>query len=126
MRTIPASAEVLAYAVDLARRSRPRRLHAPDFVNEWVAWGGGPCAAQALVIGGKARALLHGRSEVLLEDLRAVAHPVFRHRIITNFQAEADGVTPEDIIERLIEPDGAAATGGSRSFWSRIFGSRNE
>jgi len=130
VRTIPASAEVLAYAVDLARRSRPRRRRAPDFVNEWVAWGGGPRAAQALVIGGKARALLHGRAEVLAEDLRAVAQPVFRHRLITNFQAEADGVGPEKIIERLIEttpaPDRATVADRPRSFWSRIFGSRNE
>jgi len=128
VRTIPASAEVLSYAVDLARRSRPRRPTAFDFVNEWVAWGGGPRAAQALVVGGKARALLHGRTEVRAEDLRAVAQPVFRHRIITNFQAEADGVSPEDIIERLVEatpaPDRAAAPARPRSFWGRLFGSR--
>ena len=130
VRTIPASAEVLAYAVDIARRSRPRRQRAADFVNEWVAWGGGPRAAQALVVGGKARALLHGRAEVLPEDLRAVAQPVFRHRIITNFQAEADGVSAESIIERLIEstpaPDRAAVSDKPRSFWSRLFGPRGE
>jgi MoxR-like ATPase len=126
VRTIPAPAPVMAYAVDLARRSRPRRPGAPDFVNEWVAWGGGPRAAQALIVGGKARALLHGRTEVLAEDLRAVAQPVFRHRLITNFQAEADGVTSESVIERLIEmtpaPDRHAAPTRPRSFWSRLFG----
>jgi len=130
VRTIPASAEVLAYAVDMARRSRPRRAHAFDFVNEWVAWGGGPRAAQALVVGGKARALLHGRAEVLAEDLRAVAQSVFRHRIITNFQAEADGVQAETIIERLIEatpaPDRTAVSEKPRSLFRRWFGTRGE
>jgi MoxR-like ATPase len=126
VRAIPASPEVLAYGVDLARRSRPRRPGAPDFVNEWVAWGGGPRAAQALVLGGKARALLLGRSAVLPGDLRAVAQPVFRHRMIMNFQAEADGVTAPHVIRRLVEttpaPDRTEAAPARPGLLRRLFG----
>ncbi|MHC4859179.1 MAG: AAA family ATPase, partial [Planctomycetota bacterium] len=124
VRSLTAPPAVLAYAVNLARRSRPRRRDAPDFVNEWVAWGGGPRAAQAMVIGGKARALLHGRTEVTPADIRAVALPVFRHRVVTNFQADADGVPAGEIVERLLEatpaPDRQAGPPRRRSFWSRI------
>ncbi len=125
VRSITAPPAVMAYAVDLARRSRPGRPGSPDFVNEWVSWGGGPRAAQALVLGGKARALLHGRTEVLPGDLRAVAGPVFRHRIIVSFQAEADGVTAEEVIETLLAavpaPDRPARGGRRRGFLARLF-----
>jgi MoxR-like ATPase len=128
VRVLEAPPEVLAYAVNLARRSRPRRPGSPDFIDEWVAWGGGPRAAQALVLSGKARALLHGRTQVVPADLRAVAQPVFRHRIIPSFQAEADGVTAEEITDRLLRttpaPDREAEAPPRRSFFSRLFGSR--
>ncbi len=75
----------------------------PDFIREYVSWGAGPRASQYLVLGAKARAVLHGRFYVSCDDIRAVAYPVLRHRIITNFNAEAEGVKPDDIIRRLIE-----------------------
>lgn len=127
VRTITIRPDVMAYAVDIARRSRPQSGIAPEFVTEWVAWGAGPRAAQALVLGGKARALLNGRTEALAEDLRAVANAVFRHRLIPNFQAEADGMRAEDLVERLIAeapaPDGwQPVRPPRRSFFARLFG----
>ena len=82
-----------------------RRDHGevPDFIREYVNWGAGPRASQYLVLGAKARAILHGRYYVDPEDIRAVAAPVLRHRILTNFNAEAEGVKPDDIVRRLIE-----------------------
>jgi len=126
VRTIRVPPEVMTYAVALARRSRPRRQESPEFVNEWLSWGGGPRAGQGLILGGKARALLLGRTEVRPEDLRAVARPVFRHRVISNFQADADGVKAEDVIEQLLDstpaPDLDRGTERRRGFFSRWFG----
>ena len=82
---------------------------APAFVKESLSWGAGPRATQNLILGGKARALLQGRFYVSTEDIRAVAHPVLRHRLITNYSAEAEGVTSDKLIDRLLEtvrPDG--------------------
>ncbi len=128
VRKVAAPQEVMSYAVDLARRSRPRHPGAHDFVKEWLSWGGGPRAAQALVVGGKARALLDGRSEVTPTDIRAVVKPVFRHRIILNFQAEADGLNAEDLIHRLVAetpaPDRSAAPKKQRSVFSRLLGKK--
>jgi MoxR-like ATPase len=128
VRAVEATPEVQAYAVDLARRSRPNPKEALSFVNEWLSWGGGPRAAQALVLGGKARALMSGRTAVLPEDIRAVMQPVFRHRIILNFQAEADGIDTEEIIRRLIAetpaPDRHGAGASKPSFFRRLFGAR--
>ena len=75
----------------------------PDFIHDYVSWGAGPRASQYLVLGAKARAVLHGRYYVTCEDIRAVASPVLRHRIMTNFNAEAEGIKPDDIIRHLIE-----------------------
>jgi MoxR-like ATPase len=75
----------------------------PDFIQDYVSWGAGPRASQYLVLGAKARAVLHGRYYVSTEDIRAVAYPVLRHRIMTNFNAEAEGVKTDDIIRQLIE-----------------------
>ena len=75
---------------------------APQFCKDWLSWGAGPRATQYLIIGGKARSVLEGRNHVAIEDIQAVAHPVLRHRIITNFNAEAEGITPDKIIDRLI------------------------
>ncbi len=76
---------------------------APDYLKDWLSWGAGPRASQFLILGGKARAILHGRTYVSAEDIQAVAYPVLRHRILTNFSAEAEGITSEKIIERLIK-----------------------
>ena len=88
----------------------------PDFVRDYVTWGAGPRATQFLILAAKARAVLHGRYYVSCEDVRAVAPPVLRHRIITNFNAEAEGIKPDDIVRRLIDiiprdPNEQAAVG---------------
>jgi MoxR-like ATPase len=103
VRKVPVADHVLRYALQLTRLTRREKDEVPDFVREYVNWGAGPRASQFLVLGAKARAVLHGRFFVNTEDIRAVAHPVLRHRIMTNFNAEAEGVKPDDIIDRLIE-----------------------
>jgi MoxR-like ATPase len=85
------------------RLTRKDQGDVPDFVKQYVTWGAGPRASQFLVLGAKARAVLHGRYYVSCEDIRAVAAPVLRHRIITNFNAEAAGIKPDDIVRRLAE-----------------------
>jgi len=103
VRRVPVADPVARYALSLARMTRPHQKDAPDFVREYVTWGAGPRASQYLVLGGKARAVLHGRYYVSGEDVRAVAYPVLRHRILTNFNAEAEAIKPDDVIRRLIE-----------------------
>jgi MoxR-like ATPase len=103
VRRVPAADSVIGYALRLTRLTRPGKDGAPDFVRQYVNWGAGPRASQYLVLGAKARAVLHGRFHAGTEDIRAVAFPVLRHRILTNFNAEAEGVKPDDIIRRLIE-----------------------
>ena len=102
MRRIPVAEHVVSYAVRLARASRPGPESAP-FVRDWVSWGAGPRAAQFIVLGAKARAALHGRPTPGAEDAKAVAPSVLRHRIIPNFNAEADGISSLDIIQKLLE-----------------------
>jgi len=89
VRRVPVADSVVAYAVRLVRATRVTKSESPDFVKEWVRWGAGPRAAQYLILGAKAHALIQGRSYVSTDDVKAVAHPVLRHRILTNFQAEA-------------------------------------
>jgi len=101
VREVPVSDHVVSYAVRLARATRPSET-TPAFVREWVAWGAGPRASQYLTLGAKARAILHGRATPAVEDIQAVAPAVFRHRIVTNFNAEAEGVKPDQIVARLI------------------------
>jgi MoxR-like ATPase len=103
VRRVPAAEHVFQYAIRLARSTRAKTPEAPPFVNEWVTWGAGPRASQYLILGGKARALLEGRTFVTCEDIAAIARPVLRHRIITNFNAEAQGITTDAVIQRLIE-----------------------
>jgi MoxR-like ATPase len=103
VRRVPIAEDVVKYAVRLAAASRPGKPEAPDFVNQWVSWGAGLRAAQFLVLGGKARALLAGRAHVSNDDIRALIHSVFRHRILINYRAEAEGVTVEKVISRLVE-----------------------
>jgi MoxR-like ATPase len=103
VRQVPVAQEVVRYAVRLASASRPHQTGSPDFVNQWVSWGAGLRAAQFLVLGAKARALLEGRSHVTPQDVHALARPVLRHRILVNYRAEAEGVSVENVIGRLLE-----------------------
>lgn len=103
VRQVPCADHVLRYAMRLTRMTRVGSGAVPDFVKEFVSWGAGPRASQYLILSAKARALLKGRSYVALEDVRAVAHPVLRHRILTNFHAEAQGVSGDAIVDRLLE-----------------------
>jgi MoxR-like ATPase len=103
VRQLPVSSLVYYYAADLARATRPVDDRSPDFIKQYVSFGAGPRAAQYLTLGAKARAVLGGRVNVSLNDVRAVAANVFRHRIILNFNAHSDEVTPDRIVERLLE-----------------------
>ena len=106
VREVPAASNVIDYALRLVRASRPGGAdadQAPSEVRQWVKWGAGPRAGQALVLGAKARALLDGRSAASLDDVRAVALPVLRHRVLLNYQAEADGIDADQIVGRLLD-----------------------
>ena len=103
VRKVPVADSVVRFAVRLAASSRPGQANTPDFVNEWINWGAGLRAGQALIIGAKARALLQGRSHVTPDDVKALAVPVLRHRILPNFKAEAEGVDADQVIAKLVE-----------------------
>jgi MoxR-like ATPase len=102
VRQVVVADHVFAYAADLVRATRPRETNVPKFIPDLVAWGAGPRACQYLILGGKARAILHGRLHVTTDDVRAVAYPVLRHRLVTTFNADAEGVTRDDIVAKLI------------------------
>ncbi len=102
VRQVPIAETIARYAVRLVQRTRPDHPEAPDFVRKWISWGAGTRASQNLILGAKARALLKGRLHVACEDIRAVAAPTLRHRILTSFQADADHVDSEQLIERLL------------------------
>jgi MoxR-like ATPase len=103
VRDLPAADNVVSYALRLVRATRPADDTAPPVIREWVKWGAGPRAGQALLLGAKALALIEGRSVPAPDDIRAVAAPVLRHRLLLNFQAEADGIDPDQVIGRLLE-----------------------
>lgn len=103
VRRVPIARETADYAVRLVEATRPGRPEATDFVNNWVSWGAGLRAAQTLVLGAKARALLEGRSNASIEDIRALAAPTLRHRVLLNYKAEAEGVSVEDCIRALLD-----------------------
>ena len=103
VRRVPIAEEVVRYAVRLVSSTRPHRQGAPDFVNEWVNWGAGTRASQYLVLGGKTRAILQGRAHVTFDDIKALARPVLRHRLQLNYRAEAEGMTMDSLIARLVE-----------------------
>ena len=103
VRRVPVADAVLRYALSLVRTSRPKAKQAPDSVKKWVAFGASVRAAQYLVLGAKAHALTSGRYHVSFDDIRALAHPVMRHRVLTNFRAESEGVTTDSIIDDLLE-----------------------
>ncbi len=102
VRRVPVADHVYQYARDLARASRPASPEAPDFVNELVNWGAGPRAGIYMILASKARAILHGRYHATTEDVKAMALPVLRHRIITTFNAEAAGITSDEVVRRLL------------------------
>ncbi len=103
VRRVPVADEVLRFAVKLSASTRPHRTGSPDFVNEWVNWGAGTRASQYLVLGAKTRALLQGRAHVTFDDIKAMARPVLRHRIQLNYRAEAEGMTVDKLVKRLVE-----------------------
>lgn len=103
VQKVPIAEEIVRYAVRLAASTRPGQATTPGFVNDWVSWGAGTRAAQYVVLGAKARALISGRSHATVEDVRALVHPTFRHRILVGYRAEAEGITVEHIISRILE-----------------------
>jgi len=103
VRKVPVADHVFVYARDLVRATRPQEPEAPGFIKRLISWGAGPRAGQNLILGGKARAILQGRFHVTTEDIKAVAQPVLRHRIVTTFQADSEGVTPDQVVEMLIQ-----------------------
>ncbi len=103
VRRVPAAPHVIRHALDLVRATRPDQSDAPEFIKQRLAWGAGPRAVQFLILGAKARAILEGRYHVAVEDIRAGAKPVLRHRIVTNYSAEAEGYGPDQVIEELLE-----------------------
>ena len=103
VREVPVADNVVDYAVELVRQTRPNHNGAPQFIKDWINWGAGPRASQYLILGAKTRAVLDGRPTPDIEDVRSVAKPVLRHRIVTNFNAEAEGVSSVDIVERLVK-----------------------
>ena len=103
VRRVPVADAVTRYAVRFVRTTRPSQPDAPDFVKQWVSYGASVRAAQAMILGGKARALLQGRTHVSFDDIRALARPVLRHRILINFQAQSEKVTTDKLVERLLD-----------------------
>ncbi|UCF34510.1 MAG: AAA family ATPase, partial [Phycisphaerales bacterium] len=103
VRRVPCADHVMRYAMRMVRATRVDEGEVPRFISDYVSWGAGPRASQFLVLAGKARAILRGRHHVSTEDIDAVAHPVLRHRVLTNFNAEADGIRSDDIIDMLIK-----------------------
>ncbi len=103
VRQVVVADHVFAYSADLVRATRPKEPGVPRWIPELVAWGAGPRASQYLILGGKARAILHGRLHVTTDDIREVAYPVLRHRLMTTFNADAEGISTDEVIRRLIE-----------------------
>ncbi|RCK74054.1 MAG: MoxR protein [Ignavibacteriae bacterium] len=102
VRRVPVADNVIEFAVDLVGRTRPNGASTPDFIKNWLSWGAGPRASQYLILGAKTKAILDGRKTPDIDDVRKMAGPVLRHRIVTNFNAEADGVNSIQIIEKLL------------------------
>jgi MoxR-like ATPase len=103
VRRVPVTDHVIRYTLALVRQTRIGEPGVPKFIRDWLSWGAGPRAVQYLILGGKARSLLYGRAHVQCEDIQALAFPVLRHRILTNFTAASEGITPDTVIERLVK-----------------------
>jgi len=110
VRHVPIAEDLVRYAVQLAAASRPGQTGTPDFINDWVSWGAGLRAAQYLVLGAKARSLFEGRMHVTVHDLQALVPSTFRHRILVGYRAEAEGISVEHVIQRLLETVAAPTT----------------
>jgi MoxR-like ATPase len=111
VRRVPVAEPVMRYALSLVRASRPKSSTAPDAVRKWVSFGASVRAAQYLVLGAKARALTSGRYHVTFDDIRALAHPVLRHRVLINFHAQSEGMSSDMIVDRLLESVPAPRSG---------------
>jgi MoxR-like ATPase len=124
VRKVPVTDHVIHYCLALVRQTRVGEPGVPKFVKDWLSWGAGPRAVQNLVLGGKARALLYGRSHVTTEDIKALAYPVLRHRILTNFTAASEGVTTDTVVKKILEdtPDKEGALTADERF-KKIFAS---
>ena len=116
VRKVPVADHVIRYAMQFARLSRPNTGDAPEFITSYVSWGAGPRASQYLILGAKAHALLEGRAYVSTDDVLAIAAPVLRHRIVTNFNAEADGVKTDDLVKQLADVIPKDPSAGKRGF----------
>lgn len=103
IRSVPVADNIIEYAAKIVHSTRPNTSEAPSFIKEWVRWGAGPRASQYMILAAKTRAVLYGRFTPNKEDIRSVLNPILRHRVITNFSAEAEGITPVDIVQKLIE-----------------------
>jgi MoxR-like ATPase len=103
VRQVLVADHVFEYACDIVRATRPKEPGIPKFIPELISWGAGPRASQYLILGGKARAILHGRLHVTTDDIKEVAYPVLRHRLVTTFNADAEGVSTDDVIKKLLE-----------------------
>ena len=100
---MPVSDHLIKYAVDLARATRPGETDAPEFIKNWVNWGAGPRASQYLILAAKTRAILQGRPTPGPEDVQFAAYPVLRHRIVATFRAEADGISNDHIVQKVLD-----------------------
>jgi MoxR-like ATPase len=118
VRKVPVTDHVIHYCLALVRQTRVGEPGVPKFIRDWLSWGAGPRAVQNLVLGGKARALLYGRSHVTTEDIKALAYPVLRHRILTNFTAASEGITSDTVIKKIVEatPEKEGALTADESF----------
>src|SRR5439155_11877865 len=103
VRKVPVTDHVIQYTLALTRQTRVGEPGVPKFIRDWLSWGAGPRAVQYLILGGKARALLHGRTYVQCEDIQSLAAPVLRHRILTNFTAASEGIAPDSVVTKLIQ-----------------------
>jgi len=103
VRRVPVADHVIEYAVNLVRSTRPSEPGSPQYIKDWVSWGAGPRASQYLILGAKTRAILDGRPTPSIDDVRRVARPVLRHRIVASFNAEADGVDSLQIVNKLLD-----------------------
>jgi len=103
VRRVPVADNVVQFAVELVNRTRPQAPSAPGYIKNWIRWGAGPRASQCLILGAKTRAILQGRHTPDMNDVRAIVAPVLRHRIVTSFNAEAEGVSALQIVEKLLQ-----------------------
>src|SRR5262249_34575379 len=103
VRKVPVSDHVIRFTLAMVRQTRLGEAGVPKFIRDWLSWGAGPRAVQYLILGGKARALLHGRVHVQTDDIQALAYPVLRHRILTNFTAASEGISSDTVVKRLLE-----------------------